>query len=69
MIKATMVCTNCKEEKVIPPDELKEAVMLNDDGELNLCSDCRKLWENGVKIFREEREERFADLQRAFGIK
>ena len=69
MIKATMVCTNCKEEKEIARAELEKAVELDNMGELNLCSDCRKLWETEVARFREDKDKRFIEIQERFGIK
>lgn len=69
MIKATMVCTNCHEEKEIPPDELLHAFDLNSVGELNLCSDCRKLWETAMKEYKEYKAKEFAAIQKRFGIK
>ena len=68
MIKATMFCTNCKAEKEIPCEELESAIALDKQGELNLCSDCQKLWASEVGKFREEKNKRFAELQLRFGI-
>lgn len=68
MIKVTMVCTNCKEEKVIPDEELRNAILLDKDGELHLCSDCEKLWAKVMAEFKAERDMMFSDIQKRFGI-
>lgn len=68
MIKATMICTNCRKETVIPYDELSEAVDLDKQGELNLCSVCKVVWVDEVDKLREARNTGFAELQKRFGI-
>ncbi len=68
MIKATMFCTKCKKEKEIPHEEIDSAVVLDKEGELNLCSDCMKLWTHAVDILRQDRATRFAKIQKRFGI-
>ena len=68
MIKATIICTNCKKEKEIPYAELGSALLLDKEGELNLCSDCQKLWGTETAILRKETAKRFAMLQERFGI-
>ena len=68
MIKATMVCTHCTGEKDIPREELDKAVLDDNVGELNLCSDCMKLWSNAVDILKQDRASKFAEIQKQFGI-
>ncbi len=68
MIKAYMTCTNCKKEKEIPREGLAIAVDLDDTGELNLCSDCQKLWEEAVEELRRTQGASFARLQKMFGV-
>lgn len=68
MIKATMVCDNCKEEKTIPHEEIGEAVELEKIGELNFCSDCQTLWSIAVDKMRESRAKEFSNLRKRFGI-
>ena len=68
MIRATMVCTNCKKEKSIPSEELRTAVMNDMEGELNLCSVCQVLWSAEIGKMREGRAKEFRRLQGQFGI-
>ena len=69
MIKATMVCSNCKKEEALSGAELREALEQDSRGEFHLCSDCSKLWSLEMVKLREERHEMFAKLQEKFGIK
>ena len=68
MIKATMSCINCKQEKSIPNEKLEEYVSLDQHGELDLCSDCQKLWSIAVKKMRDDRAKEFSELQKRFNI-
>ena len=68
MIKATMTCTNCKRDRDIPSDELHHAVMLDREGELNLCTACEKMWVTTITILNKERDTAFAEYQEQFGM-
>ena len=69
MIKATMICTNCKREKDIPREELDKAILDDNVGELNLCTDCSELWKIEMATLRGEQATKFKALQKRFGIK
>ena len=68
MIKAMTYCTNCKKEQLIPREELMEAVALDDKGEYNLCSACRKLWTTALVSIRTAQSKRYETLRKKFGI-
>lgn len=68
MIKASMVCTNCKAEKDIPREELENALALDNEGELHLCFTCQQVWKAAVDRLHKRRAKDFADLQKSFGL-